>query len=206
MPAPERSKHRLAGGVAGLMCAVAIAACSTATVDPAARPGGLPTQAQALGPVTKHQGCRVHDGLPDAACTPGAVFTDVSSAVLCRRGYTERVRDVPSELKQAIYRAYGIRHHYPGEFEVDHLAPLEAEGANTDGTGYPPTADPTANLWPEPTHGAWSSHLKDEVENWARAQVCREGADALVIDRQIARDWIALYRQIGAHTLAHYRY
>ena len=109
-------------------------------------------------------------------------------------------------MKRAVYQAYGIRHHYPGEFEIDHLAPLEAEGANTDGNGYPPTADPTANLWPQLTRGPFNSHLKDELENWAHTQTCRHGANPIVLDREIARDWIALYRHLSAHTLTKYQY
>src|SRR5256885_9131336 len=42
---------------------------------------------RALHPVTRSRGCRVRGGLPDPGCTPGARFTKVTRAQVCRAGY-----------------------------------------------------------------------------------------------------------------------
>lgn len=57
---------------------------------------------------------------------------------ICQRGYSSSVRSVPAEVSREVYREYGIVERTPGEFEVDHLVPLEAGGSND-----------IANLWPE---------------------------------------------------------
>src|SRR5207247_584795 len=80
-----------------------------------------------LAPVTKRSHCRlrVHGVLPDSRCTPGAIFTRATRRVVCRRGYSRRVRNVPQNLKDRVYRAYGVRHHRPYQYEIDHLVSLE---------------------------------------------------------------------------------
>jgi len=77
--------------------------------------------------------------LPNPKLTPGSMFTEATRQDICVPGYTRRVRHVPPEVKHSVYRSYGIRHHQPGEYEVDHLISLELGGDN----------QPT-NLWPEP--------------------------------------------------------
>ena len=61
---------------------------------------------------------------PDSALTPGAALA-VTVVDICTPGYSRKVRDVPSGVKQEVYAAYGIAHHDPGAFEVDHLISLE---------------------------------------------------------------------------------
>jgi hypothetical protein len=41
-------------------------------------------------------------------------------------------------VKRKVYAEYGITHHEPSEFEVDHLISLELGGSNS-----------IRNLWPE---------------------------------------------------------
>src|SRR5438067_4905093 len=91
-----------------------------------------------FGPRTKDSGCAVHDGLPDRARTPGAIFPDMTAEQVCQRGYSSSVRNVPAELSREVYREYGIVERTTGEFEVDHYLPLELAGSND-----------IANLWPE---------------------------------------------------------
>ena len=81
-------------------------------------------------------GCR-QGRLPDRRCTPGATF-HVSARQVCASGYSRRVRDVPDSEKRQVYSEYGIRHHKLGQYEVDHLIPLELGGSNS-----------IRNLWPE---------------------------------------------------------
>jgi 5-methylcytosine-specific restriction endonuclease McrA len=57
---------------------------------------------------------------------------------LCVPGYTKKVRNVPAEMKREVYEEYGITSHESGDYEVDHLIPLELGGSNS-----------IKNLWPE---------------------------------------------------------
>jgi hypothetical protein len=59
------------------------------------------------------------------------VFRKATKALVCRSGYTARVRHVTSSLKDQVYAEYGIASHAPGEYEVDHLVPLELGGSNS---------------------------------------------------------------------------
>ncbi|HEY1523227.1 MAG TPA: hypothetical protein VGF70_09465 [Solirubrobacteraceae bacterium] len=109
---------------------------------------------------------------------------DISSTI-CRSGYTETVR--PSESitepeKEASLGSYGDSrpvHIY----EYDHLVPLELGGASND----------ARNLWPEP--GA-SPNPKDELENRLREMVCSGETALAVAQREIARNWVAVYRRL----------
>ena len=75
--------------------------------------------------------------LPDPKLTPGDVF-EVTVQDLCVPGYTKKVRNVPAEMKREVYEEYGVTSHGPGDYEVDHLIPLELGGSNS-----------IKNLWPE---------------------------------------------------------
>ena len=75
--------------------------------------------------------------VPDPKLTPGGTF-DVSVRDICVPGYTKKVRSVPAEMKGEVYEEYGVTSHNPGDYEVDHLIPLELGGSNS-----------IKNLWPE---------------------------------------------------------
>jgi hypothetical protein len=109
--------------------ATALAVPQGASSQAAVTPAGA-TPDRPFGPRTKDAGCAVHDGLPDYACTPGAIFPDVTGAQVCQRGYSSSVRNVPAEVSREVYREYGIVERTTGEYEVDHLTPLEAGGSN----------------------------------------------------------------------------
>lgn len=127
--------------------------------------------------------------LPDRGCTPGAISPDVTQAsigaTICRSGYTESVR--PSESitepeKEASLRSYGDLgplHVY----EYDHLVPLELGGAPND----------PRNLWPEP--GA-SPNPKDELEDRLREMVCSGELRLVAAQREIAGNWVSVYRRL----------
>src|SRR5271165_1678059 len=68
--------------------------------------------------------------LPDPNLTPGSTF-DVTAQDVCTPGYAKKVRDVPAEMKREVYREYGIISHGPGDYEIDHLIPLELGGSNS---------------------------------------------------------------------------
>jgi hypothetical protein len=133
----------------------------------------------------------VHDALPDTACTPGAVFPDVTAAQICLRGYSSSVRNVPAELSREVYRAYGITQRTTGEYEVDHLVPLEAGGSND-----------IANLWPEGAEPRAGFHEKDQVENYLHDQVCSGAMSLPEAQRAIATNWVEVYEQRTTRTVA----
>jgi hypothetical protein len=128
-----------------------------------------------LGHRTKSAGCHVRSQLPDAGCTPGAIFTKASVSQICTPGYSRSVRNVPESLKRSVYAEYGIKSHTPGSYEVDHLVSLELGGSND-----------IANLWPEIAPGY---HQKDGIENRLHDAVCAGAVGLRTAQRQIARDW-----------------
>jgi len=74
----------------------------------------------------------------------------------------KKVRAVPQGIKQEVYREYGITSHGRGDYEIDHLIPLELGGSNS-----------IKNLWPESYRTlAWSARVKDRLENKLHELVC----------------------------------
>jgi hypothetical protein len=160
-----------------------------ATQVPAAQP---PAQPQ-WGQRAKTSGCAVDGPFPDSACSPGDVFPQATKAAICVSGYSRTVRDVPTQEKDAVYAAYGIASHTPGQYEVDHLVSLELGGSND-----------ISNLWPEAAAPKPGFHEKDEVENALHDQVCSGQIDLPTAQREIATDWLSVYDQIhGLPSSAH---
>ena len=139
-----------------------------------------------LGMRTKTSGCVAHGGLPDSACTPGAIFTNATVQQICTYGYTSSVRNVPFSEKDQAYAEYGIYHHYSGQYEVDHLVPLELGGSND-----------IANLWPEAANPTPGFHQKDQVENYLHDQVCSGAMSLKEAQIQIATNWLAVYNRMS---------
>src|ERR1700746_1997911 len=135
-----------------------------------------------LGKQTKTSGCVAHGGLPDSACTPGAIFTNATPQQICAYGYTRTVRNVPYSEKDQAYAEYGIGYHSPGQYEVDHLIPLELGGSND-----------IANLWPEAASPKPGFHEKDQVENYLHDQVCSGAVPLDQAQVQIATNWLDVY-------------
>jgi hypothetical protein len=111
--------------------------------------------------------------------------------VVCEHSTQER-RRVFAEVHRLAFGSTGS-HTYPqpypqprGSFEVDHLIPLELGGDNT-----------IANLWPEAAEPVPGFHEKDRVEKYLHRQVC-SGAMSLAAPRQIATDWLKVWKQIEA--------
>jgi hypothetical protein len=109
------------------------------------------------------------NGLPDSACTPGAVDPRVKQSDLgttvCSRGYTATVRppvNVTEPIKRLQMAAYGLQGQSLSTTELGHLIPLELGGASD-----------VANLWPEPWTGDANAHMKDAVETFLNREVCR---------------------------------
>lgn len=139
-----------------------------------------------FGVQTKTSGCQAHNGLPDSACTPGAIFPDATTDKICQSGYASSVRNVPTSVKDQVYAEYGIASHYAGEYEVDHLVSLELGGSND-----------IANLWPELASPTPGFHQKDKVENYVHDQVCSGKIALHDAQVEIATNWLQLYQQMG---------
>ena len=125
---------------------------------------------------------------PDHALTPGDTLP-VTVRDICTPGYSKLVRNVPEAVKRQVYAEYGIAHHKPHEFEVDHLISLELGGSNS-----------LRNLWPESyLTQPWNAHVKDTLENRLHADVCSGALPLADAQHEIATDWIAAYkRRFGA--------
>ena len=138
-----------------------------------------------LGKRTKTSGCVAHGGLPDSACTPGAIFANATVQQICTSGYASSVRNVPFSKADQVYAEYGISHHYSGEFEDDHLVPLELGGSND-----------IANLWPEAASPTPGFHQKDQVENYLHDQVCSGAMSLKEAQTEIATNWLTVYNRM----------
>ncbi len=134
---------------------------------------------------TKTSGCVSINALPDAQCTPGAIFPNATVDKICQPGYSSGVRDVPTSEKNDVYAEYGITSHAPGQYEVDHLISLELGGSND-----------IANLWPEPADPRPGFHEKDKVENYLHDQVCAGKMPLQDAQYQIATNWLAIYQTL----------
>lgn len=123
--------------------------------------------------------------LPDPKITPGATLP-VTRDDICVSGYSGKVRNVPSSVKNQAYAAYRIPTHRPGEYEVDHLISLELGGSNS-----------VKNLWPQSyLSQPWNAHVKDALENRLHADVCSNRIDLATAQHEIATDWIAVYKRL----------
>ena len=122
--------------------------------------------------------------LPDSKMTPGATLP-VTRDDICVPGYTQKVRNVPADVKRQIYTEYGIPSHKPGEYEVDHLISLELGGSNS-----------IKNLWPQSyLTQPWNAHVKDALENELHSEVCSGTLDLAAAQHEISTDWIAAYKK-----------
>lgn len=138
-----------------------------------------------FGVQSKTSGCVAHGGLPDAACTPGALLSAGTKEAICKSGYASSVRNVPDSEKNQAYAEYGIASHTAGEYEVDHLVSLELGGSNE-----------IANLWPEAANPTPGFHQKDQVENYLHDQVCSGAISLSDAQIEIATNWLSVYQRM----------
>jgi hypothetical protein len=157
---------------------VAMLTACTALV-PGSLPGAPPSMPAAPAPRDPADAAY----LPNPQMTPGDTL-DVTTADICVPGYSSKVRDVPTSVKNQVYQEYGITSHKPGAYEVDHLISLELGGSNS-----------VKNLWPESYTGNWNAHIKDKLENKLHQDVCANQVDLKTAQHAIATDWIAAYKK-----------
>jgi hypothetical protein len=145
-----------------------------------------------LDAVEKTSNCVVDAGLPDHACTPGAVFTDATPAEICVSGYTKTVRNVSIKLRKQVYAAYDTDYPPPtGTYELDHLIPLALGGNNE-----------AANLFPEARDPSPGFKEKDVVEVYLYEQMCAGHIPLAAAQAQIARNWLDVYKAIDPSDVA----
>jgi hypothetical protein len=133
-------------------------------------------------PTTFNGKCR-RGRLPDHHCTPGVVAT-TNVPKVCTPGYTEQVRNVSESTKNAVYREYGIRTHSRGQYEIDHLIPLELGGSNS-----------IRNLFAEAALPKPGFHQKDVLENKLHSLVCSGDLNIRTAQKAIASNWLAAYKR-----------
>ncbi len=143
----------------------------------------------------QNQGCVIQGSLPDPACTPGAIFPDVTREQTCVSGYTKTVRNVSTSLKKKVYAEYGIAYPPPfGSYEADHFIPLTLGGSND-----------IANLFPEAAEPKPGFKEKDLVENYLHQKVCAGDISLSAAQRAIATNWVTVYNAISPSELASLR-
>lgn len=136
---------------------------------------------------TKNSQCVALNGLPDPACTPGAIFAGVTKEMTCVSGYTKTVRSVSVSLKKKVYQEYGIVYPPPfGTYEADHFIPLTLGGSND-----------IANLFPESAEPKPGFKEKDLVENYLHGKVCDGSISLSSAQHAIVTNWIAVYNSIS---------
>lgn len=146
---------------------------------------------------TKTSGCVVKMGLPDPACTPGAVNFALTREQVCSMHATDE-RHTHSAVIRETFVAYGVSRDDGVEREDDHLIPLWLGGADNE----------IANHWPQ-IYEDWSAlkagtlpesklgaHAKDRLERWLHIWVCKDGNSLKEAQRMIATDWKAAYREL----------
>jgi hypothetical protein len=121
---------------------------------------------------------------PNPQLTPGDVLTTDANPV-CVSGYTKTVRNVPESLKEQVFSEYGVFNRQPGDYEVDHLIPLELGGSNS-----------IRNLWAQSyVSSPLNAHVKDRLENTLHDLVCAGRLKLKAAQRLIATDWQNAYQK-----------
>jgi hypothetical protein len=123
--------------------------------------------------------------LPDRRCTPGATNSAVTQAdigtTICRSGWTTTVRP-PESYTEPLKIAQIAEYHYAdrkvGDYEEDHLIPLELGGSPKS----------VKNLWPEYDAGK-IPNAKDAVENALNRAVCSHKVSLKAAQTAIAVNW-----------------
>jgi len=133
-------------------------------------------------------------GLPNTSLTPGATDPAVTQAnigkTICVIGYTKTVRPpitYTSPIKRRqLASGYNVGGDIKmGDYEEDHLVPLEVGGSPKS----------QANLWPELLTGPWGARAKDRLENAMHLLVCSHQITLAAAQQVFMTDWIAGYKK-----------
>ncbi len=125
--------------------------------------------------------CTSAAGLPDPACTPGALRA-VASADLCKPIDPEQARPpllFTYDMKKQQLTEYGYTDKNLADYEVDVLIPLSLGGDATN----------AQNLWPMARTGFFNSFQKAQVEDWLHREVCSGKMPLGEAQHGVATNW-----------------
>lgn len=178
-----------------------VASTSTSTAPPHAAPPAPPTSAPPTTSIsTSTAAARLgadasaRGALPIPSRTPGALDATVTPAdiraTICVVGWTATVRPPESYTEPLKIRQLDTGYAFRGDqrlgdYEEDHLVPLELGGSPRS----------VRNLWPEPYHLAAGARVKDRVEDRLHALVCDGRVPLRTAQHAMATDWETAYRR-----------
>lgn len=132
--------------------------------------------------------CSEKNGLPDPFCTPGVIDPELTQSHICSGYYDTRPPTNYTEaLKIKSIAEYNYNDTCPGNYEEDHLIPLELGGSATD----------QRNLWADPRYGDFNSFEKDKFENYLHMQVCHGNLSLSKAQSEIAANWTYYWTAAG---------
>jgi len=121
--------------------------------------------------------------LPNPSLTPGATVL-VSQGEVCQESPNKN-KSVPATLEKRVLALYGIPSLKPLPYEIDYLITPALGGA-----------DDIHNLWPEAySRTIWNAHVKDQLEDYLREQVCSGKLDLQTVQRELAGNWVQAYKK-----------
>lgn len=170
--------------IASLLAVGLLGACQSQSTNS----NTLTTSTATLTPGSCHAGTDSGQPLPDPRCTPGEIDPALTTAAICRPGWsTSSIRPPVSytePIKKRMIVEYGYSDTRLADYELDHAVPLETSGDPRD----------VRNLWPEPIQ---SARIKDKVENAAHAAVCAGRMTLATAQARFESDWVTLGRELG---------
>jgi hypothetical protein len=121
---------------------------------------------------------------PRSGITPGET-RPITLAEVCDYSKAEVIaRDIPLDMQQKVYAAYGIKSPQADQFEVDYLITPDLGGTES-----------IRNLWPQPYSVRWNARVKDRLEQRLHELVCDRKLELATAQHDIAADWIAAYKK-----------
>ncbi len=180
-------------GIIAAVLLVILQGCAPQPEQPQTPTAALPTlEAQApgaggvtIGHRTKTSGCISANGLPDPACTPGAIQASVTMDPLCKPDFATPASPLPQELQDQVFAEYGITSPAPGAYEIDHLIPVELGGSND-----------IANLWPQPAEPRPGFQEKNKVESYMHDQACAGWMTLSQAQDEMAKNWVSILPKV----------
>ena len=110
--------------------------------------------------------------MPNRKLTPGKVARKDKD----RRGVTEA-------MERKVFKRYGIPWSRRAEFKIDHLIPVELDGADT-----------IDNLWPQSLRvRPYGAERKEILTRYLLAQIAAGKMTIAQAQKEISEDWISCY-------------
>jgi len=122
--------------------------------------------------------------LPHGLQTPGSLtYPAPKISEMCSREFRKKFPEIPHELKQKVFEAYGIDISKSNLYQMDHLITPEVGGAND-----------IKNLWPQSlVSRPWNAHMKDKLENHLHREICQGRMSPNHAQTLLTLDWIDSY-------------